>query len=176
MTIWALSSDLWSCFLEVDYWDRGNSNWPNHIILWTSQTPHSTANKFGTLTNVHANRCLYLVHISTSPHNSQAPKAQKDKRDRRRYGSSFVLTMATIVNRDTVSPMPQTLFLAVLYIALARGVLIPHQNLRKTLSRIGWHPSYNLRAAQLGELNQGLSSIRTFFRLIKRNDSRSCHS
>ena len=50
---------------------------------------------------------LYLVHISISPHNSQAPRAHTDMLDCRRYGPLFVLIMATmIVNGDTVNPMP----------------------------------------------------------------------
>ena len=41
---------------------------------------------------------LVQIWISTSL-NSQAPRAQKDMRDHRRYGlRTFVLTMATIVN------------------------------------------------------------------------------
>ena len=40
----------------------------------------------------------------------QVPKAQKDMRDRRRYGPSCILTNATIVDVDRDHPMPSTLF------------------------------------------------------------------
>ena len=45
----------------------------------------------------------------TFPHpltTARPPRAQKDMCDRRAYRPSFVVTMATIVNGDTVKPMP----------------------------------------------------------------------
>lgn len=49
-------------------------------------------------------------------------RAYEDMRDYRRYGPSFVITSSAIVDSDTVRPMPRTLLLAVLCVALARGV------------------------------------------------------
>ena len=53
-------------------------------------------------------------------------RAQKDMRNLRRCGPSSVLTIVSIVNGNTVDPMPYTRLLPVIYIALARGLLIPH--------------------------------------------------
>lgn len=64
-------------------------------------------------------------HTSTS-YITQAPSPEKDMHDRRRCGLSVFLTMAAMVKGDIVSPIPWMVLLGMLYIALARGVLIPH--------------------------------------------------
>ena len=57
------------------------------------------------------------MHISTFPQNRQVQKSQKEMRDLRRYGPSYLLTTETMVDGDRAEPMPSTLLLAVLYIA-----------------------------------------------------------
>lgn len=51
------------------------------------------------------------VHLQISTY--ETTRAQKDMRDRRRYGTPFVLTSAKIVDGDTVKRMPYTLVLAI---------------------------------------------------------------
>lgn len=60
------------------------------------------------------------MRAAPSPHNGQAPWVQEDVRDSRRYGLSFFVASATIVDGDTVMPMPTTLMRVVLYVPLAR--------------------------------------------------------
>ena len=75
------------------------------------------------------------VHANSTSHNSQAPRAQKDMRDRRRYGTSFVSTMATIVNGNKASPDPRRCCLrcsmSLSHEVFANSTLNPTQNLLK---------------------------------------------